>query len=129
LEDHRDLAPHFGKLPLAEIGYVLSIDKDAPGVRLEKSHKVLQRNRFANTAAPHDHARLALFHLEAHVVQHRVFVERFADIAKLKEGGVFDDQRANGRVFRGKRHQIVFFGDLRDVAHARSASRIRFASS
>ena len=71
------------QLIFGPIGDVLAGDEHAPRVRPQKSHDMLQRDRFSHAAAPHDDARLAVVHEEADVVEHQVIAKRLADVAEF----------------------------------------------
>ena len=77
------------QLLLGVIGDVLSGDDHAPGIRLEESHDVMQRHRFAHAAAPQNAYRLRRQHVEADVVEHDVVAKRLGDVAKLDVGRGF----------------------------------------
>src|ERR1700737_3839568 len=65
LKHHGYLVPHLLKFPFAEVRYILSIDPDPARIGLQKTHDVLEGDRLADAAAPHDDASLALVNSEA----------------------------------------------------------------
>src|SRR5712671_1549414 len=117
LKHHGDFAANLGKLFLAEMGDVLAINENLPGVRLEKSHDVFQRNGFAHAAAPHNDAGFAALHGEAHAIKHRSAVKAFAYVAKLKI------------IWNLATAYLAFVAADRNFPHERCASRSRLASS
>jgi hypothetical protein len=54
------------------VGDVLSSDDQTAGVRLEESHNVVQRHRFAYPAAAQDANRFRRKDLEGHVIEYYV---------------------------------------------------------
>ena len=68
------------------MGDVLAINENLPGVRLEKPHNGMQRDRFTHTTAAQDAERFPIAHIETHIVKHAVLSERFADMLELDVG-------------------------------------------
>jgi hypothetical protein len=56
---------------------------DAPGIRLEKPHDVLQRNRLPNPTSPKNANGFSSVHLEGDVTQHMVLSESLRDGIEL----------------------------------------------
>ena len=61
-------------------------DDHAARIGLEKSHDVMQRDRFAHAAAPQNADRLGGQHVEVDVVEHDVVAERLGDVAEFDVG-------------------------------------------
>src|SRR5260370_39144249 len=70
-------------MDLRPVRYVFARNEHASRVRLQKSHNMLERDRFPHAAASHDDARLPAVHMEADVIEDKIVVERFADVAKF----------------------------------------------
>ena len=85
LKHHGHFTSHLLKLVFREIGDVLAVNVNAPGIRFEESHDVFQRYGFSHATAPHDDARFALLHGKTDAIEHKAIVEGLADVAKLEE--------------------------------------------
>jgi len=86
LEDHGDFLANALQLFLAVVGDVLLGHDDAPRVRLEEAHDVVQRHRLPYPAASQDADRLAGQGVEADVIEDPVFAEGLGDVLELDEG-------------------------------------------
>ena len=83
LENHGDAAANFYQALFRPVGNVLAGHNDAARIGLEKTHNMLQGDRFSHAAAAHDDAGLARIDEEAHAVEHHVPVEGLGDVLKF----------------------------------------------
>ena len=86
LEDHGDLPPDPAQLILRRGGNVGMGHDNLALVRLQESHDVAQRNRFADAAAPDDGDGLAGINVKIHVDQNGP-VKRLIHMAELNVVG------------------------------------------
>ena len=83
LEDHGDAPANLHQVLFRPVGDVFAGHDDAPFIGLQEAHDVLQRDGFADAAAPHDDAGLPGIDGEADAVEHQVIAERFGDVAEF----------------------------------------------
>src|SRR3974390_913252 len=62
---------------------VLARDDDPARVRLQKSHDVVERDRFSHAAAAENTDGFTRVNVEADVIEHAALAERFADVLKV----------------------------------------------
>ena len=83
LKHHGDFLADLFQLFFIVVGDVLPSDDHSPRVRLEKSHDVMQGNRFAHATASENADSLCRKHVEVDMLQHDVVPKCLVDIAKL----------------------------------------------
>ena len=86
LKDHGDFLADCLQLLFGVVGNVLAGDDDASGVRFEKAHDVMQRDRFAHAAAAQDADGFAGQDVEADAIEHDVVAEGFGDFVEFDVG-------------------------------------------
>jgi hypothetical protein len=75
LKNHGDAASDLSEAVFGPPGDVIAGNDDTSSVRLEETHDVLERYRFADAAAAHDDAGLTRIHEEADAIEDEVIVE------------------------------------------------------
>src|SRR5208282_1279732 len=86
LEHHGDFFADLFELGLVVVGDVLPGNNHTAGIRLEKTHDVVQRNRFSYAATPENANHLTRHNVEVDVLKHNAISESLGDVFELDIG-------------------------------------------